>query len=81
MRPMKVRNVFPRRTGATTTRAVATEGETENDLADAGLAAMRVATGVLMIHNGLDKLVDPAGFAEFVVKPFLGEHSAREKLQ
>ena len=25
-----------------------------------------------MVHNGLDKLVDPEGFAKFVVEPYLG---------
>jgi len=35
-------------------------------------AAIRVGAGVLMVHNGLDKLVDPEGFASFVVEPFLG---------
>ena len=35
-------------------------------------ALIRVGAGVLMVHNGLDKLVDPEGFAKFVVEPYLG---------
>lgn len=35
-------------------------------------AVVRVGAGVLMVHNGLDKLVDPEGFAKFVVEPYLG---------
>lgn len=35
-------------------------------------AVIRVGAGVLMVHNGLDKLVDPEGFAKFVVEPYLG---------
>lgn len=35
-------------------------------------ALVRVGAGVLMVHNGLDKLVDPEGFAKFVVEPYLG---------
>ena len=30
-------------------------------------AVVRVGAGVLMVHNGLDKLADPEGFAKFVV--------------
>ena len=35
-------------------------------------AVVRVGAGVLMVHNGLDKLADPEGFAKFVVEPYLG---------
>ena len=35
-------------------------------------ALIRVVAGVIMIHNGLDKLQDPEGFAKFVVEPHLG---------
>ena len=47
----------------------------QDTLAEVGITTMRVAAGVLMIHNGLDKLADPEGFAKFVVEPFLGELS------
>eukprot|EP00959_Pyramimonas_sp_CCMP1952_P406879 8527710-Pyramimonas_sp.AAC.2 len=50
--------------------------ETDDALKEAGLTALRVAAGVLMIHNGLDKLADPEGFAKFVVEPYLGEFDA-----
>ena len=33
-------------------------------------AVVRVGAGVLMVHNGLDKLADPEGFAKFVVEPY-----------
>jgi uncharacterized membrane protein YphA (DoxX/SURF4 family) len=35
-------------------------------------AVVRVGAGVFMVHNGLDKLADPEGFAKFVVEPYLG---------
>eukprot|EP00238_Polyblepharides_amylifera_P003738 CAMPEP_0196585016 /NCGR_PEP_ID=MMETSP1081-20130531/49336_1 /TAXON_ID=36882 /ORGANISM="Pyramimonas amylifera, Strain CCMP720" /LENGTH=165 /DNA_ID=CAMNT_0041906421 /DNA_START=182 /DNA_END=679 /DNA_ORIENTATION=- len=52
-------------------RAIATSSDND-DLKEAGLTLLRVATGVLMIHNGFDKLADPEGFAKFVVEPYLG---------
>ena len=33
-------------------------------------AVVRVGAGVFMVHNGLDKLADPEGFAKFVVEPY-----------
>ena len=36
-----------------------------------GALGLRLAQGALMVHNGLDKLADPDGFAEFVVSQHL----------
>ena len=36
-----------------------------------GALGLRLAQGALMVHNGLDKLADPEGFAEFVVSQHL----------
>ena len=40
-------------------------------LGDAGALAMRVGASALMVHHGIDKLGNPAGFAEFVVAKHL----------
>ncbi|MEB3352058.1 MAG: DoxX family protein [Cyanobacteriota bacterium] len=38
-------------------------------IASAGLLALRLAVGLMMIHHGHDKLADPAGFAANYVVP------------
>ena len=40
-------------------------------LGDAGALALRVGASALMVHHGIDKLGNPAGFAEFVVAKHL----------
>jgi uncharacterized membrane protein YphA (DoxX/SURF4 family) len=50
-----------------TTRA----SETEPITVSLGALGLRLAQGALMVHNGLDKLADPKGFAEFVVSRHL----------
>ncbi|KAK3263593.1 hypothetical protein CYMTET_27614 [Cymbomonas tetramitiformis] len=44
----------------------------ETDLGQLTWAAIRAFSGLMMIHNGLDKLAGPEGFAQFVVEPYLG---------
>jgi len=39
--------------------------------ADFGALGLRLIGSAMMVHNGLDKLADPAGFAKFVVQPYL----------
>merc|ERR1719217_1945341 len=38
---------------------------------DLGALGLRIIGSTMMVHNGLDKLSDPAGFAKFVVEPYL----------
>jgi len=38
---------------------------------DLGKVALRLIGSTMMVHNGLDKLADPSGFAKFVVEPYL----------
>lgn len=52
--------------------AVVVKAEDTNWGRELSSAVVRVGAGVLMVHNGLDKLVDPEGFAKFVVEPYLG---------
>ena len=54
-------------------RSVATcASESEPSIAvSLGALGLRLAQGALMVHNGLDKLADPEGFAEFVVSEHL----------
>jgi uncharacterized membrane protein YphA (DoxX/SURF4 family) len=48
------------------------EEEGSSDIGpDLGALALRIVGSALMVHNGLDKLSDPAGFAKFVVEPYL----------
>jgi uncharacterized membrane protein YphA (DoxX/SURF4 family) len=46
--------------------------DTVEDLgSDIGALGLRVISSAMMVHNGLDKLADPSGFAKFVVEPYL----------
>mmetsp|Transcript_6596 Transcript_6596/g.29043 ORF Transcript_6596/g.29043 Transcript_6596/m.29043 type:complete len:202 (-) Transcript_6596:178-783(-) len=53
-------------------KAVVVKAEDTNWGRELSSAVVRVGAGVLMVHNGLDKLADPEGFAKFVVEPYLG---------
>ena len=47
------------------------QGGLAESIGDAGALAMRVGASALMVHHGIDKLGNPAGFAEFVVAKHL----------
>lgn len=40
--------------------------------ADISILVLRVGISILMLHHGLEKLADPAGFSEFVVGKYFG---------
>ena len=48
--------------------SVKARAEVTNDI---GALGLRLTASSLMVHNGLDKLADPEGFAKFVVEPYL----------
>ena len=63
----------PRARANTCRRSVAMRAsESEQSIpVSLGALGLRLAQGALMVHNGLDKLADPDGFAEFVVSQHL----------